>query len=178
VPTRCRYIAVHFLAFSVQLNLNHLILARNSLMVAGFARNSLMVASFVSYTLFCDVLVRSHFITIPRIIRIVILSVLLRCIFNSNQKCNGAIVEKLKILCKKSDKERCISQIFFNYTSMPRRTIMNFEFNWLVVLSVTSGVVNLQFGLRVILSVLFIIILFFFFILITNRYLLCSECRI
>jgi len=39
---------------------------------------------------------------------------------------------------------------------------MNFEFNWLIVLTVTSGVVNLQFGFRVILPVFFIIILFSF----------------
>jgi len=42
---------------------------------------------------------------------------------------------------------------------------------------VTLGVINLQFGLGVILSVLLIII-FYFFIFTTNRYLLCFRCRI
>jgi len=52
-----------------------------------------------------------------------------RHIFNSNQKYN-AIVEKLKILCRKIDKERQIFQIFFNYTNTSRRTI-TLVFNYL-----------------------------------------------
>jgi len=38
---------------------------------------------------------------------------------------NGTIVEKLKILCRKSDEKRRISQIFFNYTRKTRRTIVH-----------------------------------------------------
>jgi len=49
--------------------------------------------------------------------------VLVKCIFNSNQKYNDAIVEKLKILRRKSHKERRISQIFCNYTSKPRTIV-------------------------------------------------------
>jgi len=74
--------------------------------------NSLMVADFVSYTLFRNVLVLI-LSPYPCIIRIVILFVLAKCIFSNNRKCNGAIVEKLKILCRKNDKEQQIFQIFF-----------------------------------------------------------------
>jgi len=63
--------------------------------------------------------VRSHFITITPHHKNSN-SLLVRYIFN-NKKCNDAIGKK--ILCGKSDKERRISQIFFNYTSTPRKTI-------------------------------------------------------